>query len=152
MDSLFKPVGKIGNKTWQTKHGKMLLVAKGTVSTKKVIYFVPYSSHVSVKLYKFRYQKSKEKSGTCWYRWDVTLNYKPCPVTGFRHVRLLHDYVPSHTSNLVKQFLNQRMLQSCITQHTLHIKPYVTFYTYLIVVTNPKSIYSVNSQCLRGLP
>ena len=64
MDSLFKPVRKIGNKTWQTKHGKMLLVAKGTVSTKKVIYFC--SIFFSCECTAVQIQVSKIKGKKCY--------------------------------------------------------------------------------------
>lgn len=54
---------------------------------------------------------SKRKSITGrYYRDDILKqlkkNYsKHCTVSGFRHVRLLYIYAPSHTAELVKQFL-----------------------------------------------
>ena len=37
----FEPIRKIGSKIWLTKHGRRPVVAKRSVSTKKVLYCIP---------------------------------------------------------------------------------------------------------------
>lgn len=62
-------------------------------------------------------------------------------MSGFWHVCLLQDYVPSHTSELLEQFLK---LEN-VTHHTLQqIYPSATFFlfqnpkgSYLVVVNSP---------------
>ena len=76
----FKLVGKIRNKSWLSKHGRWPVVAKRTMSTKKVKSVTgQYYLDVVLKQLKKYYQKRR-------------------PVTGFQHVYLLHDNAPDHTS------------------------------------------------------
>ena len=103
----FEPVRKISDKIWATKHSKRPIIAKRSLSTKKVLYAIFFSGEgVAIKV-------KKGKSITGKYYKDVVLkklkkyNQKRRPATGFKHVRLLHDNAPAHTSAVVKAFLKK---------------------------------------------
>ena len=119
----FKPVRKIGNKIWLTKHGRRPVVAKRTMSTKKVLYCIFFSCDgIAVQI-----PVLKGKSVTGRYNQDVILKklkkyyQKWHPVWGFRYVCLLHDNASSHTSKLVKQFLKSEKVTVLPPHHTLLI-------------------------------
>ena len=89
----FEPVRKVSNKIWATKHSKRPIIAKRSLSTKKVLYAIFFSGEgVAIKV-----PVKKGKSIPGKYYKDVVLkklkNYyqKRRPATGFKHVRLLHD-------------------------------------------------------------
>ena len=99
----FEPVRKVSNKIWATKHSKRPIVAKHSLSTKKVLYAIFFSGEgVAIKV-----PVKKGKSITGKYYKDVVLKklkkyyQKRRPATGFKHVRLLHDNAPAHTSSIV---------------------------------------------------
>ena len=105
----FEPVRKVSNKIWATKHSKRPIIAKRSLSTKKVLYAIFFSGEgVAIKV-----PVKKGKSITGKYYKDVVLkkpenNYqKRRPATGFKHVRLLHDNAPAHTSAIVTAFLKK---------------------------------------------
>ena len=66
-------------------------------------------------------------------------------MSGFRHVRLLHDNAPSHTSELVKQFLKSgkvTVLPHLPYSPDLSPFDFFSFFqnlksSYLVVVTSP---------------
>ena len=96
----FEPVRKVSNKIWATKHSKRPIIAKRSLSTKKVLYAIFFSGEgVAIKV-----PVKKGKSITGKYYKDVVLKklkkyyQKRRPATGFKHVRLLHDNAPAHTS------------------------------------------------------
>ena len=102
----FEPVRKVSNKIWATKPSKRPIIAKRSLSTKKVLYAIFFSGEgVAIKV-----PVKKGKSITGKYYKDVVLKklkkyyQKRCPATGFKHVRLLHDNAPAHTSAIVKHF------------------------------------------------
>ena len=106
----FEPVRKVSNKIWATKHSKRLIIAKRSLSTKKVLYAIFFSGEgVAIKVP----VKKKGKSITGKYYKDVVLKklkkywQKQRPATGFKHVRLLHDNAPAHTSAIVTAFLKK---------------------------------------------
>ena len=79
------------------------------MTTKKVLYAIFFSSEgVAIKV-----PVKKGKSITGKYYKDVVLkklkkNYqKRRPTTGFKHVRLLHDNAPAHTSAIGTAFLKK---------------------------------------------
>ena len=105
----FEPVRKVSKKIWATKHSKHPIIAKRSLSTKKVLYAIFFSGEgVAIKV-----PVKKGKSITGKYYKDVVLKklkkyyQKRRPATGFKHVRLLHDNAPAHTSAIVTAFLKK---------------------------------------------
>ena len=105
----FEPVRKVSNKIWATKHSKRQIIAKRSLSTKKVSYAIIFSGEgVAIKV-----PVKKGKSITGKYYKDVVLKklkkyyQKRRPATGFKHVRLLHDHAPAHSSAIVTAFLKK---------------------------------------------
>ena len=104
----FEPVRKVSNKIWATKHSKHPIIDKRSLSTKKVLYATFSGEGVAVKV-----PVKKGKSITGKYYKDVVLKklkkyyQKRRPATGFKHVRLLHDNAPAHTSAIVTAFLKK---------------------------------------------
>ena len=103
----FEPVRKVSNKIWVTKHSKRPIIAKHSLSTKKVLYAIFFSGEgVAIKV-----PVLKGKNITGKYYKDVVLkklkkyNQKRRPATGFKHV--LHDNAPAHTSAMVTAFLKK---------------------------------------------
>ena len=97
----FEPVRKVSNKIWATKHSKRPLIAKRSLSTKKVLYAIFFSGEgVAIKV-----PVKKGKSITGKYYKDVVLKklkkyyQKRRPATGCKPVRLLHDNAPAHLRN-----------------------------------------------------
>ena len=104
-----EPVRKVSNKIWATKHSKRPIIAKRSSSTKKVLYAIFFSGEgVAIKV-----PVKKGKSITGKYYKDVVLKklkkyyQKRRPAAGFKHVRLLHDNAPAHTSAIVTAFLKK---------------------------------------------
>ena len=107
----FEPVRKVSNKIWATKHSKRPIIAKSSLSTKEVLYAIFFSGEgVAIKV-----PVKKGKSITRKYYKDVVLKklkkyyQKRRPATGFKHVRLLHDNAPAHTSAIVTAFLKKKL-------------------------------------------
>ena len=104
----FEPVRKVSNKIWATKHSKRPIIAKRSLSTKKILYAIFSGEGVTIKV---PVKKGKSITGKCYK--DVVLKklkkyyQKRCPVTGFKHVRLLHDHAPAHTCAIVTAFLKK---------------------------------------------
>ena len=105
----FEPVRKVSNKIWATKHSKHPIIGKHSFSAKKVLYAILFSGEgVAIKV-----PVKKGKSITRKYYKDIVLKklkkyyQKRHPATGFKHVRLLHDNAPSHTSAIVTAFLKK---------------------------------------------
>ena len=103
----FEPVRKVGNKIWATKHGKRPIIAKRNISAKKVLYAIFFSGEgIAVQI---PVPKGRCVTGS-FYR-DIVLTKlkkyyeKRRPVTGFKHVRLLHDNAPAHTCSIVTNIL-----------------------------------------------
>ena len=98
-----------GKQIWLSKDIRRPVVAKRTMSTKKVLCAIFFSCDgiaIQVLL-------TKGKSVTGRYYCDCDLHLKKLkkyyhnrrPVTGFQHVCLLHYNASAHTSEIVKQFL-----------------------------------------------
>ena len=108
----FEPVRTVSNKIWTTKHSKRPIIAKRSLSTKKVLYAIFFSGEgVAIKV-----PVKKGKSITGKYCKDVVLKklkkyyQKRRPATGFKHVRLLHDNASAHTSAIVTAFLKKEKI------------------------------------------
>ena len=85
------------------------IIAKRSLSTKKVLYAIFFSGEgVAIKVL-----VKRGKSITGKYYKDVVLKklkkyyQKRRPATGFKHVCLLHDNAPAHTSAIVTAFLKK---------------------------------------------
>ena len=111
-ETYFEPVRKVSNKIWATKHSKRSIIAKRSLSTKKVLYAIFFSGEgVAIKV-----PAKKGKSITGKFYKDVVLKklkkyyQKRRPATGFKHVRLLHDKAPAHTSAIVTAFLKKEKI------------------------------------------
>ena len=84
----FEPIRKVSSKIWATKHSKRPIIAKHSLSTKKVLYAIFFSGEgVAIKV-----PVKKGKSITGKYYKDVVLKklkkyyQKRRPATGFKHV------------------------------------------------------------------
>ena len=103
-----EPIRKVSNKIWATKHSKRPIIAKRSLSTKKVLYAIFSGEGVAIKV-----PVKKGKSITGKYYKDVVLKklkkyyQKRSPATGFKHVHFLHDNAPAHTSAIVTVFLKK---------------------------------------------
>ena len=92
----FEPVRKVSNKSWATKHSRRPVIAKRFLSARKVWYAVFFSGDgVAIKMPvekgKYHHQKVLQRHSTG----EAEKYYqKRRPVTGFKHIRLLHDNVP----------------------------------------------------------
>ena len=91
------------------KHSKRQKITKRSLGAKKVLYAIFFSVEgVAIKV---PVKKGKSIKGK--YYKDIVLkklkkNYqKRGPTTGFKHVRLLHDNAPAHTSAIVMTFLKK---------------------------------------------
>ena len=104
----FEPVRKVSNKIWAIKHNKRPIIAKRSLSTKKILYAIFFSGEgVAIKV-----PVKKGKSITGKYYKDVVLKklkkyyQKRRPAT-YKYVRLLNDSAPAHTSAIVTAFLKK---------------------------------------------
>ena len=101
----FEPVRKVSNKIWATKHSKRRIIAKRSLSTKKVLYAIFFSGEgVAIKV-----PVKKGTSITGKYYKDVVEKVlsETTPCHWFKHVRLLHGNAPAHTSAIVTAFLKK---------------------------------------------
>jgi hypothetical protein len=120
----FEPVRKVSNKIWATKHNKRPIIAKRSLSAKKVLYAIFFSGEgVAIKV---PVKRCKMITGN--YYKDVVLKKlkkyykKRRPVTGFKHIRLLHDNAPAHTSAIVSAFFKKRK-SSCFASPPVFSRP-----------------------------
>ena len=93
----FEPVRKVSNKIWATKHSRRTIIAKRFLSAKKIWYAIFFSGEgVTIKV-----PVEKGKNIIRKYYKDILLEtpkkyyQKRHPVTGFKHIRLLHGNVPA---------------------------------------------------------
>ena len=128
----FVSVRKVSNKIWATKHSKRPIIAKRSLGTKKVLYAIFFSGEgVAITV-----PVKKGKSITGKYYKDVVLMklkkyyQKRRPATGFKHVRLLHDNAPAHTSAIVTAFLKKEKVTVCLTPLILQTLPHVISFCF----------------------
>ena len=98
----FEPVRKVSNKVWATKHSRRPVIVKRFLSARKVWYvFFTLVIKVPVEKGKKHHRKVLQKHSTGeaekYYR-------KRRPVTGFKHIRLLHGNDPANASEIVTMF------------------------------------------------
>ena len=59
----FEPVRKVGNKSWATKHSQRPIIAKRSLSAKKVLYAIFFSGEgVAIKVPVKRHQKKYRRN------------------------------------------------------------------------------------------
>ena len=106
----FESVRKVSNKIWATKHRRRPIIAKRSLSARKVWYAI-FVSGEGVAL-KMPMELGKNITGK--YYKDIVLKkskkyyQKRRPVTGFRPIRLLHGNVPAQCSEIVTSFFEER--------------------------------------------
>ena len=98
----FEPVRKVSNKIWATKNSKRPVIGKCTLSAKKVLYAI-FSGTGACEKGQKRYLKILQ---TCGIE-EIEKIQEQYPVTGFIHVRLLHNNASAHTSAIVSDFLQK---------------------------------------------
>ena len=124
----FEPVRKVSNKIWATKHSRSPIISQRSLSARKVcnaIFFSGEGVAINVPV-----EKGKNITGK--YNKDIVLEkpktyyQKRRPVTGFKHIRILHGNVPAHTSEIVTAFLKKKeKVTVCLTSHIPLILPNV---------------------------
>ena len=104
----FEPVRKVSNKIWATKQIKCPIIAKRSLSAKKVLYAIFFSGEgVAIKVPVKRYHRKVLQRRSTEETEKVKFYQKRRATTGFKHVRLLHDNTHAHTSAIVTAFLKK---------------------------------------------
>ena len=104
----FELVRNFGNKISATKHSRRPIIIERSLSTRKVWYAIFVAGEgVAIKV-----PVEKGKNITAKYYKDIVLEklkkyQKRRPVTGFKHIRLLHGIGPAHASEIVTVFLKK---------------------------------------------
>ena len=107
-------------KIYATKHRKRPISAKRSLRAKKLLYAIFFSGEVVA----IKVPVKKGKSITGKYYKDILLKklkkyyQKWCHTTGFKHVRVLHDYAPAHTSAIVTSFMKKEKVN--VLPHPLY--------------------------------
>lgn len=105
----YEPQRKVRNKIWATKSAKRLCIARRTMSVKKVMYAVFFSTQGPA--IQIPVPKGKGVTGK-FYRDKVLKKLKRYyskrrPKCGFQNIRLLHDNAPAHKARIVTEYLQQ---------------------------------------------
>ena len=108
----FEPVRKVSNKIWATKHSRRPVIVKRSLSARKVWYAIVFSGDgVAIKVLVEKGKKHHWKVLQGHSTGEVENYYqKQRPVTGFKHIRLLHGNVPAHASEIVTAFLKKEQV------------------------------------------
>ena len=102
----FEPVGKFSNKIWASKHSRRPIIAKRSLSARKVWYAIFFPGEgVAIKV-PMENGKKNHREALQRYSTGEAENYyqKRRPVTGFKHIRLLHGNFPALASEIVTAF------------------------------------------------
>ena len=102
----FEPVKKFSNKIWASKHSKRPIIARRSLSARKLWYSIFFSGvGVTIKVPMENGKKHHRKALLRHSTGEAEKNYqKRRPVTGFKHIRLLHGNVPALASKIVTAF------------------------------------------------
>ena len=105
----FEPVRKVSNKIWATKHSRRPVIANRSLSARKVWYAILFSVNgVAMKVPVEKGKKHRQKVLQRHITRKAKKYYqKRRPVTGLKHIRLLHGNVPAHASEIVTAFLKK---------------------------------------------
>ena len=116
----FEPVRQFSNKIWATKHSKSTVIAKRSLHARILLWWRSGNKSAGVKGQK-HHRKVLQRSST-----EETENLK-CyqkrrPVTGFKHICLLHDNVTAHISAIITAFLKKEK-SNCFASTPLFPRP-----------------------------
>ena len=102
----FEPVRKFSNKVWASKHSRPPIIAKRSLSARKVWYAIFFSGEgVAIKVTMENGNKHHCKALQRHSTGEAGKYYqKRRPVTGFKHIRLLHGNVPALAFEIVTAF------------------------------------------------
>jgi hypothetical protein len=119
----FEPVRKQSNTISETRNCKIPKIAKLTLSAKKVLYAMFFSINLKGVAIQAPVKRGK-KIIWKYYRDVVLKKLRTCyqkrrPVSGFKHVRLLLNNAPAHTSAIVSNFYNKSKSLFSLIPHIL---------------------------------
>ena len=102
----FEPVRKFSNKIWASKHSRHPIIAKRSLSARKVWYAIFFFGEgCRNKSADGKWQKNQRKALQRHSTGEAEKYYqKRRPVTGFKHIRLLHGNVPALVFEIVTAF------------------------------------------------
>ena len=102
----FEPDRKFSNKIWASKHSRRLIIAKRSLSARKVWYVIFFSGEgVALKVAMENGNKHHRKALRRHSTGEAENYYqKRRPVTGFKHIRLPHGNVTALASEIVTAF------------------------------------------------
>ena len=102
----FELVRKFSNKIWASKHSRRPIIAKRSLSARKVWYAIFFSGEgVAIKVPIENGNKHHRKALQRHSTGEAEKYYqKRRPVTGFKHIRLLQGNVPALASEIVSAF------------------------------------------------
>ena len=101
-----EPVRKFSNKIWASKHSRLQIIAKRSLSARKVWYAIFFSGEgVAIKVPMENGKKHDPKALQRHSTGEAEKYYqKRRTVTGFKHIRLLHGNVPALASEIITAF------------------------------------------------
>ena len=99
----FWPIRKLSNKIWSSKHSRRPIIAKRSLSARKVWYAIFFSGEgVAIKVPMENGKKHHRKALQRHSTGEAEKYYQTRRlVTGFKHIRLLHGNVPALASEIV---------------------------------------------------
>ena len=102
----FEPVRKFSNKIWASKHSRRPIIAKRSLSARKVWYAIFFSGEGVAKKLPMENGNKHHRKALQRHRTGEAEKYyqKRRPVTGFKRIRLLHGNVPALASETVAAF------------------------------------------------
>ena len=102
----FEPVRKFSNKIWASKHSRRTIIAKRSLSAMKIWYAIFFSGEgIAIKVPMENGNKHHRKALQRHSTGEAEKSYqKRRPVTGFKHIRVLHGNVPALASEIVTAF------------------------------------------------
>ena len=106
----FEPQRKIDNTIWATNKARRPVIAKRTISVKKVMLVVFFD--INGPIIQISVPRGRTVTGT-FHKGKLLGRQNYCfekhrPKTGLRGVRLLHDNAPAHTSSIVIEYLDTK--------------------------------------------
>ena len=102
----FEPVRKFSNKIWASKHSRRPIITKRYLSARKIWYAIYFSGEgVAIKVPMENGNKHHRKALQRHSTGEAEKYYQiRRPVTGFKHIRLLHGNVPALASEISTAF------------------------------------------------
>ena len=111
----FEPVRKFSNKIWASKHSRRPIIAKRSLSVRKVWYAIFFSGEgVAIKVPMENGNKHHREALQRHSTGEAGKYYqKRRPVTGFKHIRLLNGNAPALASEIVASCLLEERKSIC---------------------------------------